>query len=73
MPASPKEQEKRKKFKLDSIHVYTSEPYEENVVKSWVGETTDSVTIGVKTQKGVRQAKKPTKRNPAAGQKDHFK
>ena len=23
--------------------------------------------------KGVRQAKKPTKRNPALGQKDHFK
>ena len=23
--------------------------------------------------KKVRQAKKPTKRNPAAGQKDHFK
>ena len=23
--------------------------------------------------KGVRQAKKPTKRNPAVGQKDHFK
>ena len=22
--------------------------------------------------KGVRQAKKPTKRNPAVGQKDHF-
>ena len=23
--------------------------------------------------KGVRQAKKPTKRNPAVGQNDHFK
>ena len=31
------------------------------------------VTKRVKTKKGVRQVKKATKRNSAAGQKDHFK
>ena len=37
-----------------------------------MGETTNSKTKRVWTKR-VRQAKKPTKRNPAMGQKDHFK
>ena len=46
---------------LKSIQVETSEPYEENVVQSWVGATTNSVTKRVMTQKGVRQEKNPPK------------
>ena len=43
---------------LNSIQVETSEPYEENVVRSWVGETTNSVTKRAMIQKG--QAGKET-------------
>ena len=79
MGASSKEKKRKgekktiKTILLNSIPVDTSEPYEENDVQSWMGETTHSVIKRVMTQKGVRQEKKLTKRNPAAGQKDHFK
>ena len=76
MPASPKEQKKkeRKKNLNQIVHKCRHPSHVKRMLYYIIMSGRNNKLCDQRGQdpKGVGQAKKPTKRNSAAGQKDHF-